>query len=211
MAAAVLVGVGDAYHKMKEQVLIEVSKVVVGDGLDPKTTLGPVISQEAKDRIIKDISTAVEEGAEILVDGRGQNGEGYFLGATVLDNIKPGTLMADKEIFGPVIGMMKVKTMDEAIELINGSNYANTTSIFTSNGGAAREFISKVTPSMVGVNLGVPAPMAFFSFGGSKASFFGDIKVHGASSVEFFTEKHTSMVRWYQEGLNEVVSPLWKD
>ncbi|PCJ16080.1 MAG: methylmalonate-semialdehyde dehydrogenase (CoA acylating) [Candidatus Cloacimonadota bacterium] len=211
LAASVLVGVGEAYHKMKKQVLIEVAKVVVGDGLDPKTTLGPVISKEAKERIISDITTAIEQGAEILVDGREQTGEGYFVGPTVLDNIKTGTLMADKEIFGPVIGLMQVKTMDEAIDLINGSNYANTTSIFTTNGGAARDFINKVTPSMVGVNLGVPAPMAFFSFGGSKDSFFGDIKVHGASSVEFFTEKHTAMIRWYQEGSNEVVSPLWKD
>lgn len=117
--------------------------------------------------------------------------------------------MATKEIFGPVIGLMQVATMNDAIELLNSSTYANTTSLFTTNGGAARKFISEVAPSMVGINLGVPAPMAFFSFGGSKDSFFGDIKVHGNSSVEFFTEKHAAMTRWYETGTEGAVSPMW--
>ena len=212
LAGSVLVGVGDAYDKLKEQVLKEISKVVVGNGLDSKTTLGPVISKEAKERILKDIDTALEEGAELLVDGRNPNvdSEGYFLAPTVLDKVKPETTMAKKEIFGPVIGLMQVSTLDEAIEILNSSNYANTTSLFTTNGGAARKFVSEVAPSMVGINLGVPAPMAFFSFGGSKDSFFGDVKVHGKSSVDFFTEKHTTMTRWYVEGMNDAVSPMWK-
>ena len=182
------------------------------DELDAKTTLGPVISKDAKERILKDIDTALSEGAELLVDGRNPktDKEGYFLAPTVLDKVKPGTMMAQKEIFGPVIGLMQVSNLDEAIELINSSNYANTTSLFTTNGGAARKFVSEVVPSMVGINLGVPAPMAFFSFGGSKDSFFGDVKVHGKSSVEFFTEKHTTMTRWYVEGMNDAVSPMWK-
>ncbi|MBT3586049.1 MAG: CoA-acylating methylmalonate-semialdehyde dehydrogenase [Halobacteriovoraceae bacterium] len=215
LAGSVLVSVGDAYGKVKEQVLKEVQKVRVGDGLRPETTLGPVISKSARDRISADINTAISEGAELLVDGRGikveGNENGYFLGPTVLDKVKPGTLMAEKEIFGPVIGLMQVDTMDDAIELLNGSEYANTTSLFTTNGGAARKFLDEVAPSMVGINLGVPAPMAFFSFGGSKASFFGDIKVHGGSAVEFFTEKHTSMVRWYEEGIEAAVCPIWKE
>ncbi len=212
LAGSVLVGVGDAYDKLKDEVLQEVSKVVVGNGLDAKTTLGPVISKDAKERILKDIDTALSEGAELLVDGRNPktDKEGYFLAPTVLDKVKPGTMMAQKEIFGPVIGLMQVSNLDEAIELINSSNYANTTSLFTTNGGAARKFVSEVVPSMVGINLGVPAPMAFFSFGGSKDSFFGDVKVHGKSSVEFFTEKHTTMARWYVEGMNDAVSPMWK-
>ncbi len=212
LAGSVLIGVGDAYHKMKELVVANAKKVITGDGMDSKVSLGPVISKQAKARILADIETAMKEGAELLVDGRNpKNDKGYFVGATVLDKVKPGTLMATKEIFGPVIGLMQVKTMDEAIELLNSSNYANTTSIFTSNGGAARQFISKVHPSMVGVNLGVPAPMAFFSFGGSKDSFFGDVKVHGSSACEFFTERHTSMIRWYEEGMNDAVSPMWKE
>ena len=212
LAGSILVGVGDAYDKMKDLVVKNAQAVKVGNGLEADTTLGPVISKQAKERILSDINTALEEGAELLVDGR-ESGldKGYFLKPTVLDKVKPGTLMATKEIFGPVIGLMQVKTMDEAIEVLNSSAYANTTSIFTSNGGAARQFISKVNPSMVGVNLGVPAPMAFFSFGGSKESFFGDVKVHGTSAVEFFTEKHTAMIRWYAEGTNDAVSPMWKE
>jgi malonate-semialdehyde dehydrogenase (acetylating)/methylmalonate-semialdehyde dehydrogenase len=212
LAASVLVGVGAAYDQLKDLVVKAANKVVVGPGMDAKTTLGPVISKEAKTRILADIETALSEGAELLVDGRDSGmDKGYFLKPTVLDKVKPGTLMATKEIFGPVIGLMQVKTMDEAIALINESNYANTTSIFTTNGGAARQFASKVAPTMVGVNLGVPAPMAFFSFGGAKESFFGDVKVHGSSAVEFFTERHTTMTRWYEEGTNEAVSPLWKE
>jgi len=212
LAGSVLVGVGEAYDKMKELVVKHSNNIVTGSGLDSKTTLGPVISKESKERILSDINTALSEGAELLVDGRESgHDKGYFLKPTVLDKVKPGTLMATKEIFGPVISLMQVKTMDEAIEILNSSTYANTTSIFTSNGGAARQFISKVAPSMVGVNLGVPAPMAFFSFGGSKDSFFGDVKVHGSSACEFFTERHTSMIRWYEEGTNAAVSPLWKE
>ena len=176
--------------------------------------MGPVISKEAFERISEDINTAEKEGGKILLDGRvkrPENLKGYFLGPTVIENVKPGTLMGTKEIFGPVIGLMKVNTLDEAIEVINSSEYANTTSLFTANGGAAQRFVNNVAPSMVGINLGVPAPMAFFSFGGSKASFFGDIKVHGNSSVEFYTEKHTTVYRWFEEGMKEASSPLWAD
>jgi malonate-semialdehyde dehydrogenase (acetylating) / methylmalonate-semialdehyde dehydrogenase len=214
LAGSILVGVGEAYDKLKAQIIKEVKNVVVGNGRDLKTTLGPVISQQAKNRILSDIETALSEGAELLVDGRNHNQKdlkGYFLAPTILDKIVPGTLLATKEIFGPVIGLMQVSSLDEAIKILNTSEYANTTSIFTSNGGSARQFVESVTPSMVGVNLGVPAPMAFFSFGGSKDSFFGDIKVHGKSSIEFFTEKHTTMTRWYQDGQDEKVSPMWKD
>lgn len=212
LAGSVLIGVGDAYDKMKELVVQKAKAIKIGNGLDQSVNLGPVISAAAKERIINDINTAISEGAEVLVDGRNPNTDkGYFLAPTVLDKVKPGTLMGTKEIFGPVIGLMQVNTMDEAIEILNSSNYANTTSLFTSNGGAAREFSAKVTPSMVGINLGVPAPMAFFSFGGSKESFFGDVKVHGTSAVEFFTERHTTMVRWYAKGTNSAVSPLWSN
>jgi malonate-semialdehyde dehydrogenase (acetylating)/methylmalonate-semialdehyde dehydrogenase len=212
LAGAVIVTVGDCYEQVKELVVKYAGKVVAGNGLDPATTMGPVISAQAKERILSDIQTAIDEGAELLLDGRNPNVpglDGYFLDPTVFADVKPGTLMTTKEIFGPVIGIMSLNTLDEAIELINSSPYGNTTSLFTSNGGAARYFCANVNPSMVGINLGVPAPMAFFSFGGSKDSFFGDVKVHGTSSVEFFTEKHTVMTRWFQEGVDAVASPLW--
>lgn len=212
LAGAVIVSVGDCYEKVKELVIKEAQNVIVGNGLDPTTTMGPVISARAKERILSDIETAVKEGAELLLDGRNPNVpglNGYFLAPTVFGNVKPDTLLATKEIFGPVIALMQVRTLDEAIQLINSSPYGNTTSLFTANGGAARHFVANVNPSMVGINLGVPAPMAFFSFGGSKDSFFGDVKVHGNSSVEFFTEKHTVMTRWFEEGVEAAASPLW--
>jgi len=213
LAGSVLIGVGPAYDILKKEVLKEVKNVTIGDGLNSQVNMGPVISAEAKTRILSDIETAIGEGAKMIVDGRNPSIvgglKGHFLGVTVLDEVKPGTLMATKEIFGPVIGLMKVDSLEQAISIINSSEFANTTSIFTNNGGAAREFIQKIDPSMVGVNLGVPAPMAFFSFGGSKQSFFGDVKVHGRSSVEFFTEKHTIMQRWFKEGSSGVVNPLW--
>ena len=145
------------------------------------------------------------DGRNIKVQGL----NGHFIGPTVFDKVKPHTTLATKEIFGPVIGLMQVKNLDEAIHLINDSTYGNTTSLFTSNGAAARYFISKVEPSMVGINIGVPAPMSVFSFGGSKDSFFGDVKAHGASSVDFVTEKHTSMIRWFSDSLDDIASPHW--
>jgi malonate-semialdehyde dehydrogenase (acetylating)/methylmalonate-semialdehyde dehydrogenase len=212
LAGSVLIGVGDAYDQLKQKVIEKCQNIVVGNGLDQKTTMGPVISKEAKERIIQDIEQAVTEGAELLLDGRKKTPtKGYFLNPTVLDKVRPGTLMATKEIFGPVIGLMQASSLDEAIDLLNQSEYANTTSIFTNNGRWARQFSDRVSPSMVGVNLGVPAPMAFFSFGGSKESFFGDIKVHGDSAIEFYTEKHTIMTRWYDDSKEQSVSPLWKD
>ncbi|MCB9091494.1 MAG: CoA-acylating methylmalonate-semialdehyde dehydrogenase [Halobacteriovoraceae bacterium] len=212
LAGSILIGVGEAYSTLKNEVLKQVKNVVTGNGLDSKTTLGPVISKQAKQRIIADIETAIKEGAEILIDGRqSKHVSGYFLEPTVLDNIRPGTLMATKEIFGPVIGLMKANSLEEAIEILNSSNYANTTSLFTNSGKAAREFSARVSPTMVGINLGVPAPMAFFSFGGAKESFFGDVKVHGSSACEFFTERHTTMIRWFNEEGDQEVSPLWKN
>lgn len=212
LAGSILIGVGDAYFKLRDHVLEEAKKVSIGNGLDEKTTMGPVISLEAKKRIIEDIETATKEGAKVLLDGREtQEKTGFFLKPTVLENIKPDSLMGTKEIFGPVIGLMKVDSLQEAIEVLNKSEFANTASIFTSNGQHARTFAARVNPSMVGINLGVPAPMAFFSFGGSKDSFFGDIKVHGTSACEFFTERHTVMTRWYGQEDNLAISPLWKE
>tara|TARA_B100000925_G_scaffold277902_1_gene246289 strand:+ start:6358 stop:7845 length:1488 start_codon:yes stop_codon:yes gene_type:complete len=211
LAGAVLVGIGDGYDKMKDEVLRAVKNIKVGDGLNPETTMGPVISMEAKARILQDIEQAKSEGAECIYAGESQEtlDKGYFVAPHVFENVKPGSLLATKEIFGPVISLMKVDTLGEAIKLINSSDFANTCSIFTTNGMAAREFSQNVHPSMVGVNLGVPAPMAFFSFGGSKDSFYGDVKVHGKSSVEFFTEKLTVMQRWFNEDKNENLNPHW--
>jgi malonate-semialdehyde dehydrogenase (acetylating)/methylmalonate-semialdehyde dehydrogenase len=214
LAGSLMTAIGDeTYEKMKDLTVRYAKEVVTGYGMDKNVTMGPVITDAAKKRILNDIETAIKEGAKLILDGRNVKvpggHDGHFIGPTIFEDVKPGTLLATKEIFGPVIGLMKMNTLDEAIEFINGSNYANTTSIFTSNGPAARYFCSKVHPSMIGVNLGVPAPMSFFSFGGSKDSFFGDAKAHGSSCIEFFTEKHISMIRWFGDGMQDVVSPHW--
>ncbi len=211
LAGSVLVGVGNSHEALKNEVIKNAKEVIVGNGMESNTSMGPVISQSALERINSDIEIALKEGAEIVYDGRKsvpQNG-GFYLGPVVLDNVKPGTLMATKEIFGPVIGLMKVDHLSQAVELINSSDYANTCSIFSNDGMEAQQFIDSVHPSMVGVNLGVPAPMAFFSFGGSKESFFGDVKVHGQSSIEFFTEEHTVMQRWFNLDEKQDLNPHW--
>lgn len=211
LAGSILIGVGSAYNDMKELVVKYASEIVVGDGLDPKTTMGPVTTAKAKERILKDIEAGIASGAELLLDGRGVKVEGkngHYIGPTVFDKVGLGTVLTTKEIFGPVIGLVSVRDLDEAIAMVNNSNYGNTSSLFTSNGAAARYFISKVEPSMVGINLGVPAPMSFSGFGGSKESFFGDIKGQ-ASSVEFFTEEHISMIRWWGDNVSDFVSPHW--
>lgn len=211
LAGSVLIGIGDAYDKMKDLAVKYAREIVVGNGLDPKTTMGPVITAQAKERILKDIEAGIASGAELLLDGRQvkvQGCNGHFIGPTVFNKVKPDSILATKEIFGPVIGLMQMGNLDEAIEMINNSKYGNTTSLFTSNGAATRYFISKVQPSMVGINIGVPAPMSFFGFGGSKESFFGDVKGQ-CSSVRFFTEEHISMIRWFSDSQQDFISPHW--
>jgi malonate-semialdehyde dehydrogenase (acetylating)/methylmalonate-semialdehyde dehydrogenase len=160
--------------------------------------LGPVISKESKSRVVALIENAEREGGKILLDGRKGVDQlpGYFLRPTVIGDVVESMEIAQVEVFGPVVVLAQVKTLDEAIQWINRNTYANTTTLFTSSGAAARKFCAEVDPSMIGINIGVPAPMSFFSFGGTKDSFFGDIKVHGAEAVQFFTDKRTVTQRW---------------
>lgn len=201
LAGSIVVSVGDAYGPLEEKIINAAKIAIVGDGLDPKTNIGPVISEKSLNRVKDLIQSAIDEGAKVLVDGRKgiDNLEGYFLKPTVISGITKNMKIAKEEIFGPVICLAKVKTYDEAIEWLNSSNYANTTSLFTSSGAAARKFSYEVDPSMIGINIGVPAPMAFFSFGGTKESFFGDVKVHGSTSVDFYTDTKTTIQRWIKD------------
>jgi malonate-semialdehyde dehydrogenase (acetylating)/methylmalonate-semialdehyde dehydrogenase len=171
---------------------------VIGNGLDSKVTMGPLISQASKDRVKGMIQSALDEGAEILVDGRKDVDHlpGYFLNTTVIKGIKPHMTIAKEEVFGPVVLLAESDTFDEAIAWLNSSPFGNTTPLFTTSGAAARKFSYEVEPSMIGINIGVPAPMAFFSFGGTKDSFFGDVKAHGKSCVTFFTDTKTTIERW---------------
>jgi malonate-semialdehyde dehydrogenase (acetylating)/methylmalonate-semialdehyde dehydrogenase len=199
LAGSVIVCVGDdTYRQVKDRMTAAAADVSIGDGLDPHVQMGPVISKEAKSRVKGLIQSALDEGAVMLLDGRKDVDQmpGYFLKPTVIGDVTEKMRVAREEIFGPVVLLSKVKTFDEAIEWINRCNFANTTTLFTSSGPATRKFCNEVDPSMIGINIGVPAPMSFFSFGGTKDSFFGDIKAHGAGAVDFFTDKKIITERW---------------
>ncbi len=202
LAGSVVIAVGDeTYTQLSTRVSALAREVRVGSGLEPTTQMGPVISAQSKERIKGMIAQALAEGAELLVDGRVGVDQmpGYFLKPTVLGGITEKMAIAQEEVFGPVVLLGKSKTFDEAIAWINRNPYGNTTTLFTTNGAAARKFCYQVDPSMIGINIGVPAPMAFFSFGGTKESFFGDVKAHGKSSVTFFTDIKTTITRWQSE------------
>jgi malonate-semialdehyde dehydrogenase (acetylating) / methylmalonate-semialdehyde dehydrogenase len=202
LAGSVIVCVGkETYEEVTERMLRLTREVMVGDGTKSTTMMGPLISQAAKDRVKDLIQSGVQEGAKLLVDGRQGVDQmpGYFLKPSLLTEVKKHMRVAREEIFGPVVCLAQVESMDEAIEWINSCNYANTTTLFTTNGAAARKFSYEVDPSMIGINIGVPAPMSFFSFGGAKDSFYGDIKAHGSAGVEFYTDKKVTVQKWLKD------------
>ena len=203
MAGSVLVTVGTARSSIMGRLKEEAEKLVVGNGSDPKSSVGPVISHAARERIHDAIESGINEGAELLVDGRHPKNApagGYFVGPTILNYVKPEMRVAREEIFGPVLSVMHVESLDEAIGLVNRDPRGNGTSIFTENGAAVREFGRRVDVGMVGVNVGVAASPAYFPFTGWKDSFFGDVHVQGWDAVEFFTRKKTITSRYFSSG-----------
>jgi malonate-semialdehyde dehydrogenase (acetylating)/methylmalonate-semialdehyde dehydrogenase len=200
LANSVVIAVGDAYDKVKAGLVAHAKSIRVGNGVDPGVTMGPVITQAHKEKILGYIETGLKEGAKLILDGRGYKNdahpEGYWLGPSIFDDVTPDMTIAKEEIFGPVLCLMRAKTFDDAVAIVNAHPQANASSIFTTSGKAAREYRYRVHPAMLGVNIGVAAPMAFFPFGGSKASFFGDTKAHGRDSVDFFTERKVVISRW---------------
>ncbi len=201
LAGSVVLGVGEStYQRITQQILDFSKNIIVGDGLDPKSQVGPVISKAAQERVKELIQSAEDEGATILLDGRKTaHTTGFFINPTVISGVTPDMRIAKEEVFGPVICLGKVSSLDEAIDWLNTSQYANTASLFTSSGAAARQFSYGASPGMLGINIGVPAPMAFFSFGGAKDSFFGDIKAHGQASADFYTDTKVTISRWVKD------------
>lgn len=203
MAGSVIVTVGEG-HDHVVPALIEASrKLIVGDGLDEGVDVGPVISCASRDRINDWIDQAIRDGAEIVVDGRdpeGANPEGSYVGPTILDNVSKDDPIVREEVFGPVLAIVNVDTLEEAIEVVNSSPFGNGVSIFTESASAVRKFRHDVEVGMVGVNIGVAAPVAFFPFSGWKASFLGDLHAHGPDGVEFFTRKKTITSRYFSGG-----------
>jgi malonate-semialdehyde dehydrogenase (acetylating)/methylmalonate-semialdehyde dehydrogenase len=163
--------------------------------------MGPVISARHKERIAGYIEQGVKEGAQLLADGRGLkvagHPNGHFLGPTLFAGVKPEMVIAREEIFGPVLCVLRAENMDEALRIVNSHPLANASAIYTSNGAHARRWTKEVHASMVGVNIGVAAPMAYFGFGGAKGSFFGDLKAHGREQIAFYTQNKTAIQRWW--------------
>jgi malonate-semialdehyde dehydrogenase (acetylating)/methylmalonate-semialdehyde dehydrogenase len=197
----VVLAVGEAHAKIRERLIDEAKRIKVGDGEKPGVTMGPVITKQHRDKVTGYIEKGIAEGAKLVLDGRGYrdaaNPNGYFLGPTIFDEVTPDMVIAREEIFGPVLCIMKARDFDEAVEIVRRHELGNATSIFTSSGRWAREYRYRVEPSMLGVNIGVAAPMAFFPFGGAKGSFYGDLKAHGRDAVEFFTDKKVVISRWW--------------
>lgn len=198
LAGATLVLVGSAYDKFKD-ILVERAKAIkVGNGMEPDVSMGPVISLAHKQRVLSYIEKGIAEGAELVLDGRVgyEDPNSAFLGPTIFDQVKPEMTIGKEEIFGPVLCLIKVDELQDAIDIIENHELANTTSIFTSSGKAARDFAYAIEPSMIGINIGVAAPMSYFNFGGSKRSFFGDLKAHGKHGIEFYTDRKVVISRW---------------
>jgi malonate-semialdehyde dehydrogenase (acetylating)/methylmalonate-semialdehyde dehydrogenase len=200
LAGAVLVPVGEAHKEARDRLIESARSLKVGDGMQPGVKMGPVISGTHRDRVKQYIDKGEKEGAKLVLDGRSvsvaDREQGFFVGPTVFDEVSTKMTIGHEEIFGPVAAIHAVKTLDDAIALLHAHPNANATSIFTSSGKAAREFSRHATASMVGVNIGVAAPMAYFPFGGARDSFFGDLKVHGRDAFEFYTDKKVTITRW---------------
>lgn len=200
LAGSVLVAVGDVYEPLKERFAAAARDLTVGNPMDETVQMGPVISQQHKERVTAHIEAGLEEGASLILDGRDIAIEGcergYFVGPTILDDVSPDMSIAKEEIFGPVPSLMRVGGLSEALDIIDRSPYGNAASIYTSSGAAAREFKYRVRCGNIGINVGVAAAMAFFPFGGTKESFFGDLHGQGQDAVDFFTEKKVVISRW---------------
>lgn len=200
MAISVALLVGDVADRIVPLLAQRVRDLKISDGMDSTSEMGPVITREALERIERYVAIGVSEGAELVVDGRGYtvpgNENGFFTGGTLFDHLTPDMRIYKEEIFGPVLGCMRVKDMEAATELINDHEFGNGVSCFTSDGGTAREFARNIQVGMVGINVPIPVPMAWHSFGGWKQSLFGDTHAYGEEGVRFYTKKKSIMQRW---------------
>jgi len=200
LSGSILVAVGDIYEELKEKFVGAASAIRLGDGLDESTHMGPLISARHKERVLGYIEKGIDEGAQLILDGRNASVDGYaggfFVGPTIFDGVEPDMAIACEEIFGPVVSLIRVENLDEAIQLVNTRDFANAACIYTNSGKAVREFKYRVLPSMVGVNIGIAAPMGFFPFGGAGQSLFGDIKGHGREIFQFYTDAKVTITRW---------------
>lgn len=201
LALAGILCVGDTYEKVKPLLKAGIAARKIGNGLDKGVAMGPIISKEARARIEKYIGIGLKEGAKLLVDGRGatvpEYPDGYWVGHYVFENVDPEMTIAKEEIFGPVLAMIPVKSFDAALEVIHASPYGNAANLYTTSGATARRFRYEARCGNLGINIGVPAPMAMFHFAGTKQSFFGDLHAQGRDAFKFFTEETIVIERWF--------------
>jgi len=198
LAASVVLTVGDCHDQVRDGLLERLKKITVGDGSQPGIDMGPLISASHKEKVLGLIQQGVDEGAKLVLDGRDDDlpEKGFFVGPCLFDEVSPEMTIAREEVFGPVLCVSSVNDLDEAIAVAKRHPLANASSIFTTSGKAARTFQYEIDASMVGVNIGVAAPMAMFGFGGAKGSFFGDLKAHGREAYDFYTDRKVVISRW---------------
>jgi malonate-semialdehyde dehydrogenase (acetylating)/methylmalonate-semialdehyde dehydrogenase len=198
MAISVVVAVGDAADPLVGALQERLPKVKVGDGMDPSSEMGPLVTREHRDKVASYLDSGPEQGATIVADGRetAPNGDGFFLGVSLLDNVTPEMDAYRDEIFGPVLSVVRVPTYDAALRLVNENPYGNGVAIFTRDGGVARQFQFDVNVGMVGVNVPIPVPVAYYSFGGWKSSLFGDRHIYGPEGIDFYTRTKAVTSRW---------------
>ncbi|MGI8760871.1 MAG: CoA-acylating methylmalonate-semialdehyde dehydrogenase [Jatrophihabitantaceae bacterium] len=198
MAISVAIAVGAAGDGLVDAIAARLPKLTIGDGADPDTQMGPLSTAEHRDRVAGYIAAGAESGARVVVDGREADvpARGFFLGTTLLDHVSADMAVYTDEIFGPVLCVVRADSYEQAVELINANPYANGTAIFTRDGGAARRFQFDVEVGMVGVNVPIPVPVAYYSFGGWKASLFGDTHMYGPEGVNFYTRGKVVTSRW---------------
>src|SRR5437867_4652659 len=206
MAVSLLVAVGQAADDLVGAIQERLPKVKVGDGMDPESEMGPLVTREHRDKVASYIDRGREEGATVIADGRetAPGGDGFWLGVSLLDNVKPEMDVYKDEIFGPVLGVTRVDTYDDAVKLVNENPYGNGTAIFTRDGGVARQFQFEVNTGMVGINVPIPVPVAYYSFGGWKASLFGDLHAYGPDAIHFYTRGKVVTSRWPDPATSKV-------
>jgi malonate-semialdehyde dehydrogenase (acetylating)/methylmalonate-semialdehyde dehydrogenase len=206
MAISVVVAVGEIADPLVEAIAARLPKIKIGDGTDPASEMGPLISAQHRDKVAGYIEAGATQGATVVADGRADDlpKDGFFLGATLLDNVTPEMTVYTDEIFGPVLSVVRVETYAEALQLVNDNEYGNGTAIFTRDGGAARQFQFDVNAGMVGVNVPIPVPVAYYSFGGWKASLFGDTHMYGPDGIHFYTRSKVVTSRWPDPGTSAV-------
>jgi len=215
MAASVVMTIGDAGDIVVDKLSEVAAKMKVGPtDRESDVEMGPLITREHADRVREYIGIGESEGAQVVCDGRKvsvpEAPGGYFVGPTVLDRVEPRMRVWKEEIFGPVLSVVRVKTVDEALEIGASCEFGNGAAIFTRSGRAAREFKHRFNAGMIGINIGVPAPMAWFPFTGWNRSFYGDLHIQGKESIAFYTQQRMTLTRWFDSDEEQFHDPVWR-